>query len=412
MTHQLCDSATQFDDLVSFAGRISYEQYSKEIFDIINKIEEFLNSKRHLDAMKEIGKVYFDIGGKQFPLTIKIFDDKGAPVNAGVDTQKKDPELVFNIADFKYSSPNWQRTKDIKKLIVHEVTHFIDAMRNPITHQHLTDSDTEFFEDFTKAFLTHPSKTDYTNIETFDGSLERSARKSLLKFVKTKAFKDLLAKHNRKMDYDLMGKLLKNVQALYLEDMGFFRDTGGDPLGTNPRDPDTIKGKQVGRQLYYQSDAEMKAHTNHILEEIIDYLRETDHSKMLIEFINGKASIARSLDVLLAHSPTFTHIQKYLREEQLKSIYREVARAIQKLYPKKTSKDWEERAGVKLNSHEQLMFRQIMKLYNTNPNKLDDLLSDEDFISKNIKPLTVFQEVTSFDSAIDKIKKSFDDLDL
>lgn len=412
MTHQLCDSATQFDDLMSFAGRISYEQYSKEIFDIINKIEDFLNSKRHLDAMKEIGKVYFDIGGTQFPLTIKIFDDKGAPVAAGVDTDKSEPELVFNIADFKYSTPNWQRTKDIKKLIVHEVTHFIDAMRNPITHKHLTDSDTEFFDDFTKAFLAHPSKTDYTNINSFDGSLERSARNSLLKFVKTKVFKDLLAKHDRKMDHDLMGKLLKSVQTLYLEDMGFFRDTGGDPLGTNQKDVETLKGKQVGTQLYYQSDAEMKAHTNHILEEIIDYLREVDHSKMLIEFVNGKVSVARSLDLLLAHSPTFTHIQKYLREEQLKHIYREVARAITKLYPKKTSKDWEERAGVKLNPHQQLMLRHIMKLYNTNPNKLDELLSDETFISQNVKPLTVFQEVVSFDQAIVKIKESFKDLDL
>lgn len=410
MSSDLLYQANQF---LKLSGRIAVEQYNKQIYEILKKVITFRDSNAFYQlesgTEKYLESVIFPFGGKEYPLKIKVVCDKFIPIEAGVDLTVKHPWLVVNLYSFKYIEHKYSNklSDALLPIITHEVTHFIDYLYDPLSakiveHEEMIADG--FYKEFMTLFHTYEGVVRYDDLNTFRGkNIEQVAKQTLFKFLKTKPYKyefgTLLTKYDLKLTPDLFGQLLKLVQTLFLEDLVHYRDTGGDMFGISKNnDPEIIKTKDVATKLYYRSDAEMKAYTNHIITEINDKLIL---DPFLMQFIKGKTSITNNLDKLLARSPTYERIAEHLLPEQLNHLYKEIAIYLTKTYSKPTTKNWAAKRNIPdFSPKDDLSYRYIKRLVNTNPDKLHKLIQDEQFRNDNMKALMLFKDDLDTDAAL------------
>jgi hypothetical protein len=407
MTHWLLAETSKF---MRIAGRIPVENYSNQIYNIIEKVRDFMGANHHLkpDEQRIIGEIPFEFNGDIKKLLIKVTSDKYVPVVAGVDGSAKSPYILINLFHFQYMNQAGI-TQSLKPILVHELTHFIDSLYDPLASKNLNEleSDSPFFKDFIKIFTQSPSKLNYSNIDNIKSmDWELIAKRETLKFLKTRIFKDLLIKHNITLDHLLVGKLLKLTHGIYLDDLVFYRDTGGDPFGMMPASK-SKKLRENATQMYFTSGTELRAYTNQIIDEVDTIVRHKNSGEMLIEIIKGNESISKYINEFLSESPTFKLIGNNLNNNQIQKIQKEVANFLFKRYSKRGgASNWAEKANINLSPSDELKFRHLLKKLNKDPDGLSKLMNNQSFVESHRKALLALQAYLDFNESLKKIRDS------
>jgi hypothetical protein len=409
------DIVGQADEFVSkVAGTLPAQKFTKQIYNIIGMIRDFMMSKKFYDlragARLKLGSVPIEAAGKQITLDIMVVLDEYLSFNAGMDWSQKNPILVVNLHTLRYYDPLFIDNK-LKPLIYHELTHFLDNAYNP-AYSHAFEEgelDSEFIKAYKRLLIKNSPQIDYGDLSSFKGhSIETRARHNALRLFKTRAFKELVAKHNVTLDEAMIGKLIRISYDLNLEDMNFFRDTGGFPFIQPQSAEDKKKYKRIkdtASHLYFNSDAEVKAYTNQIISEVYDFLNR-DADQLIIKFMRGHERISDHLEYLLGKSKTFVENKDEWNDQSLMKIYKELANFLTKQSKTFSNTERAELQDIPFNSRQDLVYRYLKKLLNTNPEKLNKLIKDEKFKDKNEAALRLLLKDLEFVQSVKKLRES------
>ncbi len=392
--------------MLKLAGRIKVEEYSAQMWEIIEKVKKELANPL-LDKLGagedlKIGKVWIPYGKGEW-LELRLMNDKGWNGKGGLSAGAL-PFMVFNKAYLSRDTDS-----ELKTVVKHELSHFLDNRYTPTRGRLVGDmlDRGDFLKDFRVAFGEMPTNVDWGNIESFRGqSIEKIARNKVLRFLKSAAFKELAGKYSLIVNEELVGKMMREVRGMMLEEMAFYRDTGGQIFDIPQNEKETAQLQDVGIKTYFRSDEEMKAYMNSVVEEIDQFLREKDKERLLLGFITGDKSISKELPELLERSPSFRLLEEHILPVHLRKFYHEVGRYLLEKYSKKSVGDWAAKAGVKLDSRGELMFRYLMKLWDAGRlDKVKELLQQPKFIEENNDALLAFKARVNFSSSVAKIRE-------
>jgi|SRR5690606_13677587 len=322
---------------------------AKKVLSVLDLYSDYLQENPDEEIL--VAQYHFADGNNKNTVDICIKHSNGK-TNIGEYSYSKYNPTIYLFSD-KIGEDVWE----ISQFLLHEITHFIDFQYNPL-YRATIDLNDDFFNSF-KYIIYHGDG--FVNFIAPNGeySIEDIAKLYLQKIIKSDKFKNLIKKYNIVLDRNLKRKLLNII-------IGYYIDLSGQLM----YDP---KYHNIGAKKYYNSDAELKAFTNEIVNEVIDILKESN-----IDYYDNP------LDLLLI-SKTYSDIEKYLFPKNKKKILYETGKAIIQ-YSSDLNRDSILEKYIKnLDSKEHLMFRYLNKLYNEHIEKFEQLIKDKDFVAKNKK---------------------------
>lgn len=407
--------------LSKLAGRIPVEKYQAQIFDIINKVQAFIDARKHHSlsgmAKANLGTIQFDINGRPAALEVQVMSDKNAYFEAGLEWPKAkgtNPAIVINLSSLSNMNPVGV-LQTLRPLIVHEVTHFIEYQYDPVSHALPDEDETKspFFKDFFAILNQSKDGINWNDVSKEPREIRNVAKVEAFKIFRSKGFKDLLTKYNLVLDKPLIGKILNVMYQSYLDDLVFYKTTGGDPFGIENSPEDKARNKKVREKamdVYFNSNSEVLAYINQIIDEVQAALREEKGAVTLMNLIQGKASVSAKLDEMLAKSETYLHIKNKWSEENLRKLYHQLGTFLAKTYRKMTAQDKANKFGLKISPQQHLIYRYLLKLMDENPDRLDSLIRDEDFRTDNIEALRFLKNDLDFRASLERMEKALSDL--
>lgn len=400
---------------LKMAGRVKIEKYHKEISEIIDIIQKYFSTKDYFNIgsrQKLIGTVYINFNNVLKELDIYATCSSEAFFVAAFDRNPGgNPKLIINLDRFKF--------KDyIADLIVpeiaHEFTHFLQFLYDPIYSNKFDESEYKngkfigFYKEFSN-LLSSSNKynIDYSNKEIKQDP-DKMANYQVLHITKTKDFKELLKKYGLILNKEILGKLIYVAREIYLEDLNFYMTTGGDLFGSESDKDKTKQTIDNSRNIYYNSKDEVSAYLNQIIKEILNNML-TD--KTLANILRGHTTLNKEFIKILNNSPGFKDIKDELSNKNIKLIYKEVAKnLLDKLENGGYKTSLEKNLGFSLNSKENLVFKYLMKIYNSNISKFNELISNDEFMNNNRNSILYMNEYLHQIEKMDNLRKSLADI--